>query len=184
MTPTEIVGLAGVISTTGVAFAGYAFNAARSKGDREAARRLAADSHGHQLALRRSDRAYEDRKATYRLLLEWALVLIQQVEMLEPIAVSEGQPAPPKSPTEEDFRRMHVEVTAFASIEVQESFDEFRKSAQSFLRHVGVRQQLFAQLGPSDQVGEESAIIEVRRNETFLAHRRLEELIRRELANV
>jgi hypothetical protein len=85
MTATAVVAIVGAISTPVVAIAGYMFNERRAREDRAATRALADDTHGHERELaaaarsherllRVGERVYEDRKATYRLVLRWALV--------------------------------------------------------------------------------------------------------------
>lgn len=121
MTGTEVIALAGVIGTPVVALAGYAFN-----------RQLALDTRKHELEVRRRERAYEARHEAYQHVLEWALVLMQQVELTDPILTFEGMPAPPDSPPAEVFNRMVVELAAFGSPEVRTAAEAFREAVRSF----------------------------------------------------
>jgi hypothetical protein len=87
--------LIGVLSTVVVAIGGYVFNYLAGERDREASRQLADDAHKHERALaetaqahqrqlRQGERAYEDRKATYRQVATWALCRRSKSRQLNP----------------------------------------------------------------------------------------------------
>jgi hypothetical protein len=138
MTGTEIVAITGAITTPTIAVAGYLFNHWGSKNDRAAARNLAQDAHAHERSLRQSERAYEARSMAYRMVLEWALRTIQQIELTAPIVSTNLTPSPPDSLSEEHYNEMRVELAAHGSAEVEEAFEEYRTAARRFFVHAGI----------------------------------------------
>jgi hypothetical protein len=82
MTPTEVVAITGATSTVLVAISGFAFNWFTG----ERARR-------HEAAVRRADRAYDDRKEAYRAILRLTGAIYEVVLLTEPLwAPSAAQP--------------------------------------------------------------------------------------------
>jgi hypothetical protein len=169
---TGVVAIIGVIATPVVAIAGYVFN-----------RQLARDTHTHELEARRRERACDARRDAYLHVLEWALILIQQVELTDPIITYAGMPAAPESPPAEVFNRMVVELAAFGSAEVRAAVDEFRNAVRSFGTRNNVAMMLRDQ-GAGGQVVEAFEARDAAREEARAAHDRLATAINQDLANL
>jgi hypothetical protein len=139
--------LLGTLATVVVAIAGYVFNWKTSAGDREAARQLAQDAHEHGMVARRSDRAYTERREAYRLLLAWALIRMQQLELTEPVVTWTGMPEPPAGPSAEMYREIRVALAAFGSPAVDTAFADFLQAYHDFSVAVGTLRAIRDQAG-------------------------------------
>jgi hypothetical protein len=134
--------------------------------------------------VRRRERAYEARREAYRNILKWALVLIQQVELTDPILTYSGMPAAPESPPAEVFNRMVVELAAFGSDEVQAAVEAFRDAARSFFLRNSVANMIRDQ-GADPQQGVDAYLErDAAREEARSAHDRLATAINRDLAGL
>lgn len=115
-----------------LAVVGYVFAFLTGDRDRAAAEQRALHAQAHEHAMRRGDRAYDDRVRTYRLVSEWALRRLKIVEMTDPIVtIGEQGPVPDDLP-EEHFDSMHVELALFGTAAVEAAFEEFRLAANKF----------------------------------------------------
>jgi hypothetical protein len=139
MSATGTVAIIGAIATPTVAAMGFTYNGWRSKIEHRAARQLALDSQQHGLDVRRRDRAYDARRDAYRLALQWALNLLQQVQLTDPVVTIAGQPGPPGSLSTEHFNEMRIEVSAVGSKDVDASLERFRNAVRSFFLRVRPR---------------------------------------------
>jgi hypothetical protein len=198
---TEIVAIAGAISTPVVAIAGYVFSERRSRGDRAAARELADDAHSqerqladaqrkHEAELRRRERLYTARRETYLGLLRQFLVEVQIVQRTEDLM---HKREPPEMPPEYEWRDLRARVGAFGSPEVGEAVEMFDSKVRAFHEAVNV----FG--GTSDQLAEgrpippgigphtpmeEYRAMETARAEAVAAYDVVQTLVRDELANL
>jgi hypothetical protein len=131
---TEVVAIVGAFSTPAVAFAGYWFNQRRAAQDRDANRVLLQDTQSHEKeladaaqsherTLRRGERAYADRSASYRHVIRWTFRTIQQVQLTEPIVKTSDMPEPPESLSDEEWRTMMTEVRLFGSRDVSDAME-------------------------------------------------------------
>jgi len=142
------------ISTPVVAIAGYVFVYRSASRDRVAARELARDSRDHEIDARRRERAYEARKEAYRIVLQWALRTMQQVQLTNPILTFAGTPAPPENVAPEVFDSMNVELAAFGSPEVRQEVEEFRDAVDSFFARNATVVTMQQQSGPGQHVAD------------------------------
>jgi hypothetical protein len=151
MDATTFVAVVGAIGTPVVALAGYLFNDRRASRDREATMELTRASHEHEMDVRRRERAYEARKEAYRIVLQWAIVNMQQVQLTDPILTYAGMPDPPENVPQELFDTMNVEVAAFGSQEVKQAIDEFRDAVDAFFVRNGIARRIQDQDVPGEQ---------------------------------
>jgi hypothetical protein len=195
LSTTELVAIIGAISTPAVAIAGYIFNERRADGDRVSTRELADDSHqherelaatgqAHERQLRVGERLYEDRKATYRLVLRWALNTIHIVELTEPQGTYTGMPEPPEMIATEEYNNMQVELAAFGSTEVAEALDTFHGRFQEFANTVVSLRQLRAEHPDHPMLSGMETNVRDTRNVARSVYQELTALIRDELANL
>jgi hypothetical protein len=193
MGATEIVAIVGAVSTPAVAFAGYWFNERRSRDDRAATQQITEDSHRHerQLAegqreheaqLRRSERAYNDRRDTYVELLNHAMILVERVDLTEPIITYENMPKPPENPSPDKWRDLQARVTAYGSQEVGEAADEFYAKARAFFVAADVYRMVKNQPGATFE--QEGQAMLAAREEVGRTFKRLQILVREDLANL
>jgi hypothetical protein len=188
MGSTEIVAIAGAISTLVVAIAGYIFNERRSRIDRAAARDLAEDAHAHerQLAggqreheerLRRNERLYDARRETYLEVLRQFLV---EVQIVERTANPDSSREPPEMPPENEWRDLRARVGAFASPKVAKAVKEFDSKVKEF--HDGVNlDELAANPDAQNVYG---IVLGGHRKTATEAYERVQKLIQDELENL
>jgi len=192
VTATAFVAVAGAISTPLVAIAGYVFNERRGRDDRAATRALADGAHHHERELaeatrqherdlRVGERLYEDRKATYRLLLRWALNAFQKVGRTEPDITFAGMPPPPEDWPDAEYDAMWVEVSAFGSAEVLDALNTFHRKLRGFGAHVFTLRALREQRPNPLQLSESQANVRDARADVEVAFDALRTLIRDEL---
>jgi hypothetical protein len=184
---TEVVAIIGASSTVGVAVAGYGFNylaagrLARQAQQHE--RQLADAAHAHERQLRQGERAYDDRKTTYRQVLAWALVTVQQVVLTEPLITFGDMPEPPEDVSAEDWRAMLVEVGLFGSPTVSDAMEAFRDKVHEFRGHVMTYRTLRDQ-GATQQLTQSREAMQRAKTDTSTAYDQLTRQIRDELANL
>jgi hypothetical protein len=193
MNATAVVAVVGAISTPVVAIAGYVFNERRSHVDRQAARQLAEDSHDHerQLAegqreheagLRRSERLYAARRETYLDLLRTCLLLVERIELTEPIITTASTPEPPEPPNDDEWRELRARVGAFGSTQVSEAADALYQKAGAFYSAViGYR---LNREHPSGDLPAAAERMTGLRSEVQLTLEDLQALVRDELENL
>jgi len=184
VTATATVAIVGAISTPVVAIAGYVFHEVSARRDRSAALDLARENNTHELQVRRRERIYDDLKSTYRAALEWALLIVQGVQLTDPIITMTNTPAPPEEPPDEVWNAMRINVSVFGSPEVEKALDDFRAAARSFFINAGVVDMLQRQGVQSGNQGLIDALQqrEDRRAEAADAYDRLATQIKAELA--
>jgi hypothetical protein len=192
MSPTDVVAIVGAISTPLIALAGYKFNEIRSRDDRASARALAEDSHRHErelaekqreheAQLRRSERAYNDRREAYVDLLQHAMILVERVDLTEPIITFDNMPEPPENPSVVEWRNLQARVTAYGSPTVGEAAETFYAKARGFFAQAGVYRMMKDQGG--DFVGPAEAMAAAR-EEVGMTFKQLQTLVRDDLAKL
>jgi hypothetical protein len=195
VTATASIAVIGAIATPTVAIAGYIFNHMNSKDERVAARELASDAHAHDLEVRRRERAYEDRRAAYRLAIEWALVVCERVRRVDALrGTQDEEPKPDIS--DEDAKQLQVELFAFGTDEVQAEFAVMHEAAQNFLVKASIVEAITVpekREERAEKQGQFQAMVgEIKaehsrdywRDETFKAADSLAATIKRELAEL
>jgi hypothetical protein len=190
---TVAVALIGAVATVATAIGGYVANYLAGIRLHEANRELAVETHRHEgeLAekaqpherqLRQGERAYEDRKTTYRRVGTWALVTTQQVQATEPLMRTGQDPEPPPSLSDEEWSDMLIEVGLFGSPEVSEVMEDFKSKVRGFSGHLMTFRNLAAHEGALR--GESAIAINNARGEVTHAYERLTGAMRDELASL
>jgi hypothetical protein len=105
-----------------VAIAGYGFAEWRSRGDRDAARKVAETTHRHERELARGARLYERRAQVYESMMRVVQPAMENVEARNPIITFSNTPPPPPEPSLDEQRELQIQLRTHGSKEIGDAF--------------------------------------------------------------
>jgi hypothetical protein len=126
------VALAGIALS---AFLGW-LNYRQGKDARQEAASLARQTREDEAAAARESRLWDQRKAVYVEVCEYAYRLEDFVTRTEPIFTMQGQSTAPEFPTEEELRAQSARAAAWGSPALLAKLMELKQAAQKFQSHV------------------------------------------------
>jgi hypothetical protein len=181
MSATEVVAIVGAISTPLVAIAGYGFAEWRSRGDRDAARQLAEEAHGHERELARGARLYERRSPVYESLMRVVQPTMEHVEARNPIISFSTEPPLPPEPSLDDQREVQIQLRTHGSKEVGDAFQEWFQKVRLFMLHASTYEMIRSQ-GVGGDLAESAKQMHAARDEARDVADKLARLVSDELA--
>jgi hypothetical protein len=100
--------------------------------------RVQSRQHAHERRRDQTAREQERMARTYVDVFEYVAKVEDWVDRTEPFMTTSTAPGPPDLPTDEELRRLRVQVTLFGSQAILDKLAELRKAAKLFEIDVGL----------------------------------------------